>query len=110
MNYLLVCLTFLVLAVVFIGVSLLATDRLFPARKAILYMTKDGLGIEEDRDMPILLPEGANPADYRAIKIASSVLGYDRQEVDELLTRLITENERLRAAQRQGSSVSDPQS
>lgn len=110
MNYLLVCLTFLVLAVVFIGVSLLATDRLFPARKAILYAAQDGITLEEDRDMPILLPEGANPADYRAIKIAGEIQGYNRQEVDELLTRLITENERLRAAQRQDTSPSASQS
>lgn len=97
MNYLLIGFTFIIIAVVFIGISLLATDRLFPARQPILFIARDGIDIAEDRETPILLPDGANPEDYRAVKLATSFMGYHRGETDELLARLVAENERLRA-------------
>lgn len=105
MNYLLVGLTFIVIAVVFIGVALLATDRLVPARKPILFLAKDGIGVEEDRDMPILLPENADPKDYKVIKLATSAAGYNKQETDELLEQLVTENQKLRAQIKENSAA-----
>lgn len=103
MNYLLVGVTFVVIAIVFIGVALLATDRLVPARKPILFLARDGVDLAEDRDMPIILPENADPKDYKAVKLVTSLAGYNKQETDDLLKRLVAENENLRSQLRRDS-------
>lgn len=103
MNYLLVFFTFVVLASVFVGVAVLSTDRLFPARAPLLYFANDGIATESEQELPIIIPASATAGDYQKIRFATAVAGYNKDEVDAVLTRLIADNERLaRAAAQSG--------
>lgn len=46
MNYFLVGITFVVLTIVMVGIALLGSDRVFPARKFFENISNDGIEIE----------------------------------------------------------------
>lgn len=96
MNYLLVFITFLVLSMTMIGVALLGSDRIFPARKFFIYIPNDGILCEEGPDQPLILSEHPDQEELKRIKFATSFLGYKKDEVEQTLSVLSQENQRLR--------------
>lgn len=108
MNFLLVGFTFLVLACVAVGIAMLGSDRLFPARKVFEYVAEDGIEPVSGGEPPLILSERPDAQELTRIRFATAVGGYNRAEVDGVLTRLIAENQRLRTelAQVQGVPAS----
>ncbi|MDO4253318.1 MAG: DivIVA domain-containing protein [Rothia sp. (in: high G+C Gram-positive bacteria)] len=96
MNYLLVAFTFLMLTASMAGLAMLGTDRLFPGRKAIGYFSQDGIELEPGQQPPLLISSTLDSESLTKLSFSTALLGYNKDEVDQLLTRLIQENERLR--------------
>ena len=86
MNYLLVFITFLVLSMTMIGVALLGSDRIFPARKFFIYIPNDGILCEEGQDQPLILSEHPDQEELKRVKFATSLLGYKKDEVEQTLS------------------------
>ncbi|MDY6051632.1 MAG: DivIVA domain-containing protein [Rothia sp. (in: high G+C Gram-positive bacteria)] len=97
MNYLLVAVTFMVLAVVTVACAVLGTDRLVPARKVLDALSQDGLALVPAAEPPVILSERPDAAELGRVRFATSALGYNRDEVDGVLAQVIAENSRLRA-------------
>lgn len=97
MNYLLVAVTFVVLAAVMAGCAVLGTDRLIPGRKAIDAVSQDGVALVPAAEPPLILSDCPGAEELEQVRFATSALGYNRDEVDGVLTKVIAENSRLRA-------------
>lgn len=97
MNYLLVAVTFVVLAAVMAGCAVLGTDRLIPGRKAIDAVSQDGVALVPAAEPPLILSDRPGSEELEQVRFATSALGYNRDEVDGVLTKVIAENSRLRA-------------
>ena len=97
MNYLLVAVTFVVLAAVMAGCAVLGTDRLIPGRKAIDAVSQDGVALVPAAEPPLILSDRTGAEELEQVRFATSALGYNRDEVDGVLTKVIAENSRLRA-------------
>lgn len=97
MNYLLVAVTFVVLAAVMAGCAVLGTDRLIPGRKAIDAASKDGLALVPAAEPPLILSDRPGVDELERVRFATSALGYNRDEVDGVLAKVVAENSRLRA-------------
>ncbi|MFW0184715.1 hypothetical protein ACN083_04330 [Rothia sp. CCM 9418] len=83
MNYLLVGVTFLVLAVTMMGVAVLGSDRLYPFRKALIHMGEDGI------DLPQKVSSSASES-------SKNFAEYQEFSREELITALIkTEHDNL---------------
>ncbi|GGH59872.1 DivIVA domain-containing protein [Rothia aerolata] len=96
MNYILVIFTLVVLTLTMVGIAVLGTDRLFPARKTIGYIASDGIDLEGNRELPLIVSSSLNRAELEKISFSTALGGYNKDEVDELFVQLIAENERLR--------------
>ncbi|WP_237223423.1 DivIVA domain-containing protein [Rothia nasimurium] len=96
MNYLLVAVTFVVLAAVMAGCAVLGTDRLIPGRKAIEAASKDGVALVPAAEPPLILSDRPDAEELGQIRFATSALGYNRDEVDGVLAKVVAENSRLR--------------
>lgn len=96
MNYLLVGVTFVVLAAVMAGCAVLGTDRLIPARKVIETVSKDGVALVPATEPPLILSDRPDADELGRARFATSALGYNRDEVDGVLAKVVAENSRLR--------------
>lgn len=96
MNYLLVGVTFVVLAAVMAGCAVLGTDRLIPARRVIDAVSRDGIEPVSVAEPPLILSDRPGEGELERVRFAISALGYNRDEVDGVLEKVIAENSRLR--------------
>lgn len=96
MNFLLVGFTFVVLAFTVVGIAVLGTDRLVPARKVLEFVSRNGIDVASGGETPLILSQHPDAEELTRIRFATAVGGYNRDEVDGVLTQLIAENKRLR--------------
>lgn len=97
MNYVLVFITFIVLALTMVSIALLGSDRIFPARKVLNHISNDGIAPESDLEMPLVLSSRPTVAEVKRQRFSTSWRGYNPDEVDQALTLLAEENTRLRS-------------
>lgn len=108
LNYLLVAITFVVIMAVLAGCAAMGSDRLIPARKTLTHISQDGIDIVPASEPPIILSDRPDSTELERVRFATSILGYNREEVDGVLAKTIEENRRLRnqLAQLNGESGS----
>lgn len=97
MNYLLVGLTFLVLATVVAACAVLGTDRLMPGRRVLDALSSDGVDAAEAGELPLILSDHPRSEEMKRIRFSTSLFGYHKDEVDGVIAKLIDENARLRS-------------
>lgn len=114
MNYVLVFITFAIIATVMIGIAILGTDRVFPGKGFIEWIGKDGIEVSSPKNSPLILSAYPDAQEVQHLEFSSQKNGYHRAEVDEVLTRLAQENERLQTQLKEtvsgagaGSSVAE---
>lgn len=95
MNYLMVALALGILALTMTGFWVLGADRVIPGRSLFQQAASSGLEVEEEGQLPIILPEGPTAKEVRKIRFSRVLIGYHLQEVDEVLAHLAEENDRL---------------
>lgn len=96
MNYLLVDITFVVLAAVLTGCAVLGSDRLVPGRKTLTYISEDGIEITPAGEPPLILSDRPDSSELERVRFATSILGYRRDEVEGAFLKVTAENKRLR--------------
>lgn len=97
MNFLLVGLTFLVLAAVVAACAVLGTDRLMPGRRVLDAVSSDGVDAAGGAEMPLILSDRPRGEELKRIRFSTAFSGYQKDEVDGVLAKLIDENARLRS-------------
>ncbi|WP_237233234.1 DivIVA domain-containing protein [Rothia nasisuis] len=97
MNYLLVGLTCVVLVAVMVGCAVLGSDRLVPGRRATDWVSQDGIDLMPSAEPPLILSARPDQEELKRVRFATSLLGYNRDEVDGALARAASELGRLRA-------------
>lgn len=90
------------------GCAAMGSDRLIPARKTLTHISQDGIDIVPASEPPIILSDRPDSTELERVRFATSILGYNREEVDGVLAKTIEENRRLRnqLAQLNGESGS----
>lgn len=106
LNYLLVAITFVVIMAVLAGCATMGSDRLIPARKTLTHISEDGIDLVPAAEPPLILSDRPDSTELKRVSFATSVLGYNRDEVDGVLAKVIEENQRLRDHIAQLNSVS----
>lgn len=106
LNYLLVAITFVVLASVLAGCATLGSDRLIPGRKILTYVGEDGIEVVPAGEPPLILSNHPDASELERVRFATSALGYNRDEVDGVLAKVTEENKRLRAELAQRDALS----
>lgn len=96
MNFLLVGLTLLVLAATMVGCAVLGTDRLVPGRRITDHLSESGIDVVSDGEPPLILSDRPDAQELKQLRFATSALGYNRDEVDGVLAKMVAENTRLR--------------
>lgn len=107
MNYLLVGLTFLVLAAVVAACAVLGTDRLMPGRRVLDALSSDGVDAAVGGELPLILSDHPRGKELHSIRFSTAFFGYHRDEVDGVLAKLMDENARLRSLLESDSSSAE---
>lgn len=97
MNFLLVGLTFVVLAGTAVACAVLGSDRLVPGRKTLDFVAEDGISLDGAGEMPLILSDRPQGEELHRVRFSSALGGYNRDEVDGVLSKLVAENARLRS-------------
>lgn len=95
LNYLLVAITFVVIMAVLAGCAALGSDRLVPGRKPLIHLSEDGIDLVQASDPPLILSDHPDGAELERVRFATAVWGYQRDEVDGVMAKVIEENRRL---------------
>ncbi|MFW0108577.1 hypothetical protein ACN08Z_05560 [Rothia sp. P7181] len=86
MNYLLVGVTFLVLAVTMMGVAVLGSDRLYPLRKTLVHMGEDGIDFYQHPSAQVDEPSKTF-AEYQEFSREELITALIKTEHDNLALR-----------------------
>lgn len=78
------------------GCAVLGSDRLVPGRRLLIYIGEDGVETVSATDPPLILSDHPDSLELERVRFATSLLGYNRDEVDGVLAKVVAENKRLR--------------
>lgn len=96
MTYILVTLTIVLVISLAVAAALLGSERVFPARRVIEYVSTDGVDIVGEGEPVHVLSDAPTQQELRRVTFATSIGGYNKDEVDQFIQLLIDENTSLR--------------
>lgn len=77
------------------GCTTLGSDRLVPGRKPLIHLSEDGIDLVQASEPPLILSDYPDGAELERVRFATALWGYQRDEVDGVMAKVIEENRRL---------------
>ncbi|QRZ62199.1 DivIVA domain-containing protein [Rothia sp. ZJ932] len=96
MAYILVTLTAAAAVGIALAAVLLGKDRVFPGQRFFEYVSTDGVALTSGVDPAHVLSDNPSSEELKRVKFATSVAGYNKDEVDQFVQLLLEQNAALR--------------